>query len=506
MDRSSVACLGVTRDAHRRSRLPRGGRRRHGHGVHRRADRPRRRTRGPRRPPPRRRRALARGLPVRPPAPGVGLLRRRVDAARRRPSAAARARGGPAGAGHQSPRSAPTTTTCWPTGCWSRAGSSSSPAASTSATARSSRASRASGSRCPSGAGSSTPATSPPTSRRRRRRRSASPTACAVIPVNDLARLDEAPSQYVVVGSGKTATDACIWLLARGVDPDAICWVRPRDPWMLNRAVVQPDPAVYLGMVADMMAGGGGGGVAGRPVPPAGGRRHHAAHRPLGHADDGQGAHPGHVGARAAAQHRERRTPRAHPVGAAAAGSPSTEGSVAVARDALVVHCAADGLKNPPLVPDLGTRRRSRCSRSGPGSRASARHSPATSRRPATTTRRRTGCARRRRSATRLADWATMNVLGTRAATSFGAEPDIKAWADRVALNPARIPPGARRIAGAGRRARPSAGAHGSRAGPARRAQWRGALTSSAVPAASTSADTSAVVAGGSGGSPYVAA
>ena len=35
-----------------------------------------------------------------------------------------------------------------------------------------------------------------------------------------------------------------------------------------------------------------------------------------------------------------------------------------------------------------------------------------------------------------------MNVLGTRAAMSFSAEPDIKEWADRVALNPARIPPG----------------------------------------------------------------
>ena len=29
---------------------------------------------------------------------------------------------------------------------------------------------------------------------------------------------------------------------AQGVDPDAICWVRPRDPWMLNRALIQPDP------------------------------------------------------------------------------------------------------------------------------------------------------------------------------------------------------------------------------------------------------------------------
>ena len=78
-----------------------------------------------------------------------------------------------------------------------------------------------------------------------------------VIPVNDLVHTEEAPSQYVVVGSGKTATDACIWLLARGVDPDAICWVRPRDPWMLNRALIQPDPAIYLGMVADMMQAAG---------------------------------------------------------------------------------------------------------------------------------------------------------------------------------------------------------------------------------------------------------
>jgi hypothetical protein len=41
-----------------------------------------------------------------------------------------------------------------------------------------------------------------------------------------------------------------------------------------------------------------------------------------------------------------------------------------------------------------------------------------------------------------MAEWARMNVLGARAAMSFGSEPDIKAWADKVALNPARIPPG----------------------------------------------------------------
>src|SRR4051812_40503952 len=34
-----------------------------------------------------------------------------------------------------------------------------------------------------------------------------------VIPVNDLARLAGAPSSFVIVGAGKTATDGIIWLL-----------------------------------------------------------------------------------------------------------------------------------------------------------------------------------------------------------------------------------------------------------------------------------------------------
>ena len=36
-----------------------------------------------------------------------------------------------------------------------------------------------------------------------------------VVPVNDLARLDAAPSSYVIVGSGKTATDGIVWLLTQ---------------------------------------------------------------------------------------------------------------------------------------------------------------------------------------------------------------------------------------------------------------------------------------------------
>lgn len=74
-----------------------------------------------------------------------------------------------------------------------------------------------------------------------------------VIPVNDLVVSGDASRQFVIVGSGKTATDAIVWLIGNGVDPDAICWVRPRDPWMFNRAVVQPDPVIYAGMVADTL-------------------------------------------------------------------------------------------------------------------------------------------------------------------------------------------------------------------------------------------------------------
>ena len=40
-----------------------------------------------------------------------------------------------------------------------------------------------------------------------------------VVPVHELARRwSSAPSEYVIVGAGKTATDAIVWLLRNGVD------------------------------------------------------------------------------------------------------------------------------------------------------------------------------------------------------------------------------------------------------------------------------------------------
>jgi hypothetical protein len=60
------------------------------------------------------------------------------------------------------------------------------------------------------------------------------------VPPNDLVRLDPPAGGFTVVGAGKTAMDTCNWLLDAGVDPDAIEWFRPRDPWLFNRASMQP--------------------------------------------------------------------------------------------------------------------------------------------------------------------------------------------------------------------------------------------------------------------------
>ena len=43
-----------------------------------------------------------------------------------------------------------------------------------------------------------------------------------------------------------------------------------------------------------------------------------------------------------------------------------------------------------------------------------------------------------------LADWAQMQVRGTLATRAYGGEPDIAAWANGCALNPARIRPAQR--------------------------------------------------------------
>ena len=61
-----------------------------------------------------------------------------------------------------------------------------------------------------------------------------------VVPINDLPAAARSVSSYTVLGSGKTAVDACMWLLDNDVEPERIRWVRPRDAWFHDRAHFQP--------------------------------------------------------------------------------------------------------------------------------------------------------------------------------------------------------------------------------------------------------------------------
>jgi hypothetical protein len=262
-----------------------------------------------------------------------------------------------------------------------------------------------------------------------------------VLPVNDLVHLEEAPGQYVVVGSGKTATDACVWLLGHGVDPDAICWVRPRDPWMLNRALIQPDPAVFLGVPAAIFEAA----VASSSLEEVFLRLE----------DDGvmlridRSVTPTMAKAPTLGLWElellrtiEDVVRRGHLRSVDRGRLTFLDGStVRVADDAVVVHCAADGLKYPPLVPVWRPKAITlQPIRSGfPCFGAAVTGFVEATR---TDDDEKNRLCPPSHYGDSLAQWAGMNVLGTRAAMSFSAEPDIKAWADGVALNPARVPAG----------------------------------------------------------------
>ncbi|WP_172652598.1 NAD(P)-binding protein [Rhodococcus opacus] len=66
-----------------------------------------------------------------------------------------------------------------------------------------------------------------------------------LISPNDLVDLASAPAGFTVIGAGKTAMDACTWLLERGVDPGSISWVRSRDGWFIDRSWTQPLDLVH---------------------------------------------------------------------------------------------------------------------------------------------------------------------------------------------------------------------------------------------------------------------
>ncbi len=79
-----------------------------------------------------------------------------------------------------------------------------------------------------------------------------------VVPINDLPAAAQSGCSYAVLGSGKTAADACTWLLENDVQPDRIRWIRPRDAWFYDRSHFQPLEqvgALMEGLALDAEAG-----------------------------------------------------------------------------------------------------------------------------------------------------------------------------------------------------------------------------------------------------------
>ncbi|MDP1819961.1 MAG: NAD(P)/FAD-dependent oxidoreductase [Acidimicrobiales bacterium] len=263
-----------------------------------------------------------------------------------------------------------------------------------------------------------------------------------VVTINELARLDGDPTAYVFVGSGKTATDGIVWLLRNGVDPDGIVWIRPRDPWMLNRAVVQPDPAVAIGLAADTMAAAADAaslddlflrletaGVMLRIDPQVAPSMAKAPTLATWELD-----------LLRTVEHVVRMGRIRHVTAEAVV---LDKGEVPLPPGAVVVHCAASGLQHPPMVPIWGPDViRLQTIRAGFPCFCAALAGYVEATRDDDRERNRV-CPANAYGNT-LTEWARMQARGAVAARTYGAEPDIAAWANGCELNPARIDPSRR--------------------------------------------------------------
>jgi hypothetical protein len=258
-----------------------------------------------------------------------------------------------------------------------------------------------------------------------------------VVPVNELGRLTEVPARFVVAGAGKTATDAIVWLLSNSVPSERITWVRPREPWMLNRAAVQPDPVVGLGLVADTMAAateaeslddvflrleaaGAMLRIDRSVVPtmaktPTLGVWELDLLRTIEHV-----IRLGHI---RSVNERE---------------IVLDEGIVTLPPGSVVVHCAASGLSYPPPVPLWQPDRiRLQTIRVGfPCFGAALTGFVEATRED---DRERNRLCPPNSLPDSPATWAQMQVRGTLATRTYSAEPDVDAWVNCCALNPAGI-------------------------------------------------------------------
>ncbi len=209
---------------------------------------------------------------------------------------------------------------------------------------------------------------------------------------------------------------------------------------MLNRAVVQPDPAVFIGMGADVMEAAceadspddlflrmEASGVMlriDRSLTPTMAKTPTLARWELD-----------------LLRSIERVVRLGHVRGVEPGRIELTEGDTEIDRDAAVVHCAAAGLQYPRLIPIWNERSITiQPVRAGFPCLAAALIGYVEATRKGDEEKNRI-CRPSPLSDTPT-DWALMQAMGGRASLAYTAEPDIKEWADTVALNPSRVPPG----------------------------------------------------------------
>jgi hypothetical protein len=208
---------------------------------------------------------------------------------------------------------------------------------------------------------------------------------------------------------------------------------------MLNRAVIQPDPGIFLGMAADLMESAADAtspddlflrledrGIMlriDRSVTPTMAKTPTLAQwefdllRSIEHV-----VRLGHV----------RRVAPGRLV--------LDGGDVITGRGSVVVHCASPGLKYSPLVPIWGRKITLQPVRAGFPCFGAALAGFVEATRDDDVTK--NALCPPSPYGNSTAGWVAMQVLGHRATTAFGADQEIRAWANHTVLNPARIGPG----------------------------------------------------------------
>jgi len=79
-----------------------------------------------------------------------------------------------------------------------------------------------------------------------------------LVPPNALPNLwlkpENRAESFVVLGAGKTAMDAVVWLLRSDAEAERIQWVVPRDSWLLNRLGTQPGDQFFHQSIGGQLA------------------------------------------------------------------------------------------------------------------------------------------------------------------------------------------------------------------------------------------------------------